>query len=88
MNIFHSAGGEVVVHYEVDSFEIDSSGEQSCANQHPNLPGSKTVHHVVSLKHSSFKVVNNLQKNKKNMSLLVDLGVPAAVCAPHESRLR
>lgn len=50
MDVLHRAGGEVVVQHEVDSFEIDSSGEQSRADQHPNLTGPETAHYVVPLK--------------------------------------
>lgn len=49
VDVFHSAGGEVVVEHDVDAFEVDSSGQQRRADQHPNLPGAETVHHVVSL---------------------------------------
>lgn len=55
MDVLHSAGGEVVVQHKVDSFEVDSSGEQSCANQHPNLTGAETVHYVVPLKQKSHR---------------------------------
>lgn len=51
MDVLHSAGGEVVIQHEIDSFEVDSSGQQSCADQHPNFSGPETVHDVVSLKH-------------------------------------
>lgn len=50
VDVLHSAGGEVVVQHEVDSFEVDSSGEQSRADQHPNLTRAKTAHYVVPLK--------------------------------------
>lgn len=53
MDVLHSAGREVVVEYEVYAFEVNSSGKQSGADQHPNLPGAETVHHVVSLTHRS-----------------------------------
>lgn len=49
VDVLHSAGGEVVVQYEVDSFEVNSSGQQSCADQHPNLSGAETVHYVFPL---------------------------------------
>lgn len=53
VDVLHSAGGEVVVQHEVDSFEVDSSGEQSRADQYPNLTRAKTVHYVVPLKQNT-----------------------------------
>lgn len=50
VDVLHRAGGEVIVEHDVDAFEVDSSGKQSCADQNPDLPGAKTVHHVVPLK--------------------------------------
>lgn len=55
VDVLHSAGGEVVVQDEVDAFEVDSSGEQSCADQDPNLPRAEAVHYVVPLKHRSHR---------------------------------
>lgn len=49
MDVLHRAGGEVIVQHEVDSFEVDSSGEQSCADQYPNLTRAETAHYVVPL---------------------------------------
>lgn len=50
VDVFHRAGGEVIVEHDVDAFEVDSSGEQSRADQNPDLPRAETVHHVVPLK--------------------------------------
>lgn len=57
VDVLHGAGWEVVVQHEVDPFEVDSSGEQSRADQYPNLTRAKTVDHVVPLKqkHSSHR---------------------------------
>lgn len=55
MDVLHGAGGEVVVKHEVDSFEVDSSGQQSRADQYPNLTRTKTVHYVVPLKKKSHR---------------------------------
>ena len=52
MDVLHRAGGEVVVQHQIDPFEVDSSGEQSRADQHPNLTGAEAVHDVVPLKHN------------------------------------
>lgn len=50
VDVLHRAGGEVIVEHDVDTFEVDSSGEQSRADQNPDLPRAETVHHVVPLK--------------------------------------
>lgn len=49
MDVFYCAGGEVIVQDDVDSFEINSSGQQSRADQHPNFTRAETVHNIVSL---------------------------------------
>lgn len=38
VDVLNGTGGEVVVKYKIDSFEVDTSGKQSCADQNPNLP--------------------------------------------------
>lgn len=95
VDVLHSAGGEVVVEHDVDAFEVDSSGQQRRADQHPNLPGAETVHHVVSLE-------RHRQSGQKKFSLLPfkslvyfqrhrtpsATDVPAAAYDPHGSRLR
>lgn len=53
MDVLHGAGGEVIIQHEVDSFEVDSSGEQSRADQYPDLTGAETAHYIVPLKQKS-----------------------------------
>lgn len=55
VDVLYSAGGEVVVQHKVNSFKVDSSGEQSRADQHPNLTRAKTIHYVVPLKEKSHR---------------------------------
>lgn len=50
MDVLNSAGGEVVVQHKVNSFKVDSSGEQGRADQHPNLTWAKTIYYIVPLK--------------------------------------
>lgn len=49
VDVLHGTGGKVIVKYKINSLEVDASGEQSRANQNPNLPWTKTVDNVVSL---------------------------------------
>lgn len=38
VDVLNGTGGEVVVKYQIDSLEVDTSGKQSRADQNPNLP--------------------------------------------------
>ena len=49
VDVLHGAGREVVVQNQVDSFEVDSSGQKSGADQHPDIARAETSHHVVPL---------------------------------------
>lgn len=89
MDVLHSAGGEVVVQHEVDSFEVDSSGEQSRADQYPNLTRAKAVDYVVPLKQTSPGGEGWIQgftsertHNNSVLSVCVDL-LLCALCVDH-----
>ena len=49
MDVLHGAGWEVVVQNQIDSFEVDSSSQDSSADQHPYIAWAETLHHIVPL---------------------------------------
>lgn len=55
MDVLHSARRKVIVQHQVYSFKVDSSGEQSRTDQHPDVTRAKTVHYIVSLLRSSHR---------------------------------
>lgn len=51
VDVVHSSGGKVVVDNQVDALEVDSTRQQSRADQHPDLPRTETAHNIVPLRH-------------------------------------
>lgn len=50
MDVLDSSGWEVVVDDQVDALEVNTTGQKSSADQHPDLPRTETGNNIVSLK--------------------------------------
>lgn len=86
VDVLYSAGGEVVVQHKVNSFEVDSSGEQGRADQHPNLTRPKTIYYIVPLKEKKPQMKINTMVHFCDTEMLQHikgLRVPAAACVLH-----
>lgn len=61
MNVLHSTGRKVVVHHQVDAFEIDPTSHERRADEHPDFTCTKAADHVISLKDNNrtFKNIFN-----------------------------
>lgn len=49
MDVFHSSGREVIVDNKVDALEVNPTGQESSADQHPDLPRTEAAHNIVPL---------------------------------------
>ncbi len=60
MDVFHSSGREVVVDNQVDTLEVNPTGHESSADQHPDLPRTETAHNIVPLMRQKRPVKENI----------------------------
>lgn len=60
VDVFHSSGREVVVDNQVDTLEVNPTGHESSAEQHPDLPRTETVYNIVPLMRDKERTVKEI----------------------------